>query len=162
MKIIEGKQAVLKPYRTEKGCVLPREGRTALPLKLATCPVMELSAATCSSVDLSDAKIRRPVAYASHEIPDIVMREPIDCGTEMHKPVKCSTQEISDIVMRPTVKSATHIDDITIKNLQTREAQVIPATPELERMMEETEPKMSGLKKKKCFADTILHITNSK
>ncbi|MDE6566420.1 MAG: hypothetical protein K2K70_01655 [Lachnospiraceae bacterium] len=151
MKIIEGKQAVLKPYRTEEECVLPIQGQIALPLKPATCPVMEPQTVTCSSVALSDAKIQEPK--------DCILRKVSEA--DMQKPVERFTQEIPDARMQLATESALQIDDITINNLQTTEAQVIPATPELEQMMEGTEPKMSRWKKKKWFADTIMHITNS-
>lgn len=151
MKIVEGKQAVLKPYRTEKECAQPKQGKAALPLELVACPVKGPQTVTCSSVTLSDAKIQVPK--------DCILRKVSEA--DMQKPVECFTQEILDVRMQSAIGSAAHIDDVTINKLQTTEAQVIPATPELERMMEETEPKMSRLKKKKSFADKILHITNS-
>ena len=79
----------------------------------------------------------------------------------MLKPVECFTREIPDVKVHSAIGSAAHIDDITINNLQTTKAQVISATPELEQMMEETEPKVSRLKKRKWIADKIFHITNS-
>ena len=155
MKIIEGKQAVLQPYQTE-----------------------------------SDAKIRRPIAYIPQKISNIAMRKPIDCESqtlqdarkiirhmdtlvpkdcipqmvsdaEMRKPVERPIQEIPDVMVQSVTESVSHIDDIVVKQLQTTEAQVIPATPELEQMMGETEAGRTRMKKKKWFADTILHITNS-
>lgn len=151
VKIVEGKQAVLKPYLTEKECILPRQGQTASPLKPIACPVKEPQMLTCSSVTLSDARIRVPKAGKFRKVSE----------ADMQKPVECIIQEIPDVRMHLAMGSAAHVDDITINNLQTTEAQMIPATPDLEHMMEETEPKMSQLKKKKGFADKIFHITNS-
>lgn len=155
MKIVEGKQAVLKPYRTEKTCILPREGQTVLPLE----PV--------------DIIMRKPVKCetqtlqgAGEIIQHVETKTPRDCilrkvsEADMQKPVECFIREIPDVKIHSAIESAAHIDDITINSLQTTKAQVISATPELEQMMEETEPKMPGLKKRKWFADKILHITN--
>lgn len=151
VKIVEGKRAVLKPYRTERDCILPRQGQTALPLEPMVCPVREPQTVTCSSAALSDARIQVPKAGILRRVSE----------ADMQKPVECITQEIPDVRMHSAMGSAVHVEDITINDLQTTEAQMIPATPDLEQMMEETEPKMSRLKKKKGFADKIFHITNS-
>lgn len=159
MKIVEGKQAVLQPYRTEKECVRPKRGQTVLPLEPVACPVRKLSTAICSSVRLSDA--REIIRHTETQVPKDCVLQTVS-EIEMHKPVECPSQEIPDIVVQSVTESASHIDDITIKNLQTTAAQVISATPELERMMQETESGMSRMKKKRWFADTILRITNTK
>lgn len=148
MKIIEGKQAVLRPYQTEKECVLPMREQIVSPLKPVECKP-------------------RMIPCTGEIIRHVETQEPKDCilrrvsEGDMQKPVERSAQEILDITP-PATTFATDIDDITINHLQTTEAQVIPATPELEQMMEKTESGMSRMKKKKWFADTILGITNSK
>lgn len=168
MRIIEGKQAVLRSYRTERECVLPKRGQTVLPLEPVACPMRDPSTAACSPVTVSDGNICRPAAHEFREVSDANIRRPVAyesreiSDADMHRPVERSMQEIPDVVMRSATESVSHIDDIIINKLQTTEAQVIPATPELEQIMGGTEARMPRMKKRKWFADKILHITNSR
>lgn len=200
MKIIEGKQAVLRPYRTEKECVRPHRGQNALTVEPMVCTVTELPTAGAAPRKIPDAEIHKPVEGNPRTISDAEMRKPVECNPQMisYAPVQKPIESVSQVILDAQVQepsesvsqvvsgtegtvsraevvqasiecvpqraAGTELKEITNLNprpLHAAEAQVIPALPEWGKILDEATSGMSGRKKRKRLAETILHMTDA-
>ncbi|MDE6852652.1 MAG: hypothetical protein K2J67_09235 [Lachnospiraceae bacterium] len=169
MKMIEGKQAVLRPYRRETDCVLSQRVLNVQPLEPVICPVAECSTAQWISGSVSDAETQKPVEYVSRKISDTELQRPVECVPRrmsdmgLQEPIECIPKRIP-VSEEQTLRAAVQAPVACIpqtasgRSLQPARAQVIPATPEWGQTLEET---MSGRKKRKWLAETILHMMDS-
>lgn len=164
MKILEGKRAVLRPYRTERECVLPQRGQNVKPLEPMDCPIMEQKIAGCLPAEIQNAQMRKPVEGKCHRISDSEMQKPVEflsrsnflevSCVELQAPIECIPQQLSE-----TEQKNLAMENITAAPLQPVRAQVIPASPEWGQTLDETTSGMTGREKRKWLAENILHMT---
>lgn len=164
MKIIEGKQAVLRPYRTERQCVLPQKGQKVIPLEPVDCPIMEQKMAGCLPAEIQNVQIREPVEGNFRRISDAEMQKPVEflsqsnclevSCVELQAPIECVPQKLSE-----TGQTNLAMENITVAPLQPVRAQIIPASPEWGQTLDERTSGMSGREKRKWLAENILHMT---
>ena len=164
MKIIEGKQAVLRPYRTEQECVLPQRGQSVRPLEPVDCPITERKLAGCVPAEVQNAKMQEPVEGIFRRIPDAEMQKPVEflsqsnyldvSCVEVQAPIECIPQKLPE-----TEQKNLAMENITIAPLQPVRAQVISASPEWRQLLDGTTSGMSVREKRKLLAENILHMT---
>ena len=144
MKITEGKQAVLRSYK-EGQYLQPKQAEPLRCLAPEAYTGQTLSAAQCIPKTVYTAKMRVPSDCVPIEVsPDSSVRF-ADCVRDT-APV--------------TVPQELQPEQVTARTPVTNQVQPVSATPELGEMLDETASGLSGMEKKKWFAEAVLHMAH--
>lgn len=144
MKITEGKQAVLRPYK-EGQYLQPKQAEPVKCLTPEAYTGRTLSAAPCIPKTVYTAKTRVPYDCM-----------PIEASPD-------SSVRLADCVRDTgpvTVPQELQPEQVTARTLVTNQVQPVSATPELGKMLDETASELSGVEKKKWFAEAVLHMAH--